>query len=326
MIWKLCTYVAISLFLFGCNGLTQMQDTISKFDQGAHSVATGQMKFFRQVQIADCNDQFYSNAFEWSTKQTDKLDLSGNCSPTILDDKQIKDRQALMDSITLYVDKIQTLATSDTNKTLDSNSQNLATQLNGLAKTHGFTNISLAAGVEAAIVAITEMALDQRKFNDITSAAKEMSPSLIKIVDSLKFENNVYSIALAGKVDHVQIQLKTAIAEARKASAWESNKAAEDEEKTTKSQKGTSARSFLDVITAREIVRSINPLGTSPLTVTKDSTDQNMDPQNVAKQLNASLDSLVNANNALVNAGTGGTIRVTCAESGTKGIFRMLVT
>jgi hypothetical protein len=148
-------YIAAVLLLAGCSGLTQMQDTISKFDQGAHSVATGQMAFFRQVQIADCNNQFYSAAFNFSIKQTEKLDLTGICEPTILDNNQIKIRQALMDSLTLYVDKIQTLATGDSNKTLDSNSQNLAGQLNGLAKSHGLgSSLSIAEGVEAAVIAI----------------------------------------------------------------------------------------------------------------------------------------------------------------------------
>lgn len=292
--------ITLIIALAGCSGLTQIQDTVSRFDQGAHSVATGQMKFFRQVQIADCNNQFYSAAFKWALNNVENLDLSGECMPSILDDKQIKNRQALMDSITLYVDTIQALATNDNNKTLDSNSQNLAARLNGMARSHGFANISLAAEAEAAVIAITEMALDQRKFKDITSAATAMSSSLLNIVENLKAENSTYAISMAGKMDQIQIQLKTALVEARNASAWEAKEAV--------GIKGTSARSFLDVITAREILRSINPLGASPLTATQGSADRNLDPLNVAKELNMSLDSLVNANNALANAGTGGAI------------------
>jgi hypothetical protein len=287
MIKKIGMYTVISCALTGCNGLTQMQDTISKFDQGAHSVSTGQMAFFRQVQIADCNDQFYSAAFDYSIKQTDRLDLTGKCTPTILDSKQIKSRQALMDSITLYVDKIQTLATSDSNKTLDTNSQNLANQLNGVAKSHGFANLSVASDVEAAVIAITEMALDQRKFKDIASAANAMNPYLVNLVNALKFENNTFAIGMASKMDHMQIQLKAAVSESRK---------------------DTNVRSFLDVLVARDIIRSMNPLGASPLSVAEGSADPGLDPQNVAIQLNASLDALVNANDALINAGTGGVI------------------
>lgn len=282
-----CISIAIGLVLAGCSGLTQMQDTISKFDQGTHSVATGQMTFFRQVQIADCNNQFYSAAFKFSTKQTDVLDLTGKCVPTILDEKQIKSRQALMNSITLYVDKIQTLATGDINKTLDTNSQNLAKQLNGVAKTHGFADLSTASKVEADVIAITEMALDQRKFKDIKDAANTINPSIVEIVNTLKDENSTFAIGMASKMDQIQIQLKAAVSEARNE---------------------TGVRSFLDVITAREIIRNINPLGASPLTVAEGNADPSIDPQNVAKQLNASLDSLVNANEALANAGTGGII------------------
>jgi hypothetical protein len=273
--------------LAGCSGLTQMQDTVSKFDQGAHSVATGQMSYFRQVQIADCNNQFYSAAFNFSIRQTNDLDLTGKCIPTILDNTEIEIRQALMDSITLYVDKIQTLATNDSNKALDANSQNLATKLNGVAKSHGFTNLSAAAEIEAAVIAISEMALDQRKFNEISTAANTMNPPLIKIVNALKSENNKYAIGMASKMGQIQIQLKAAISDSRDK---------------------TNVRSFIDIISAREIIRAINPLGASPLAVAEGNADPKLDPQNVAKQLNASLDSLVNANNALANAGTGGAI------------------
>jgi hypothetical protein len=42
-----------------CGGLKQIQDTIARFDQGAHSVSTAEMNFFRAVQTADCTNQFY---------------------------------------------------------------------------------------------------------------------------------------------------------------------------------------------------------------------------------------------------------------------------
>lgn len=312
-------YIAAVLLLAGCSGLTQMQDTISKFDQGAHSVATGQMAFFRQVQIADCNNQFYSAAFNFSIKQTEKLDLTGTCEPTILDNNQIKIRQALMDSLTLYVDKIQTLATGDSNKTLDTNSQNLAGQLNGLAKSHGFgSSLSIAQGVEAAVIAITEMALDQRKFNDLKSAASAMNPYFLKVIDSLKAENNNFAIGMASKMEQIEIPLHTAVAVARDNAVKACQDECDQSGKKNGSKSNSSeciqncnysgARSFLDVITAREVVRSINPLGASPVSVAEGNADPKLDPRNVAKQLNASLDALANANDALANAGTGGVI------------------
>ena len=39
-------FIVAAVFAFsGCAGLTQMQDTVTKFDQGAHSVSTAQMSF-----------------------------------------------------------------------------------------------------------------------------------------------------------------------------------------------------------------------------------------------------------------------------------------
>ncbi len=280
--------VLTMLALAGCSGLTQMQDTVSKFDQGVHFVATGQMAFFRQVQAADCANQFYSAAFLFSTKQTNTLDLTGTCSPTILNDKQIQSRQVLMDSLTLYVDKIQALATNDNNKSLDTNSQNLAGQLNTLAKAHSLSSgLSAAKDVEAAVIGIAEMAMDQRRFDDIRQAAKAMSPHVTILVETLKTENTIFAEGLASKIGAIEPQLHAAVLTARN-----------DE----------GARSFLDVIAAREIVRSINPLGVSPVSATPGAADPKLDPQNIAKQLNAALDSVKNSNDALAKAGTGGIV------------------
>jgi hypothetical protein len=312
-------YLSCILAIFaldGCAGLTQMQDTISKFDQGAHSVATGQMAYFREVQAADCNNQFYTAAYNFSINQSNNLDLSGRCNPTVLDSDQIKIRQALMDSLTLYVDKIQTLSTSDDNKTLDANSKDLALQVNGIAKSHGFASgLSLADGVEAAVISITEMALDQRRFKDIKGAAAAMNPHVRRVVEALKAENTAYAITMASKMNALEPELHTALLEARNTpiqACQESCKRQHHKGAALNScMKGCSyagARSLLDVIAAREVIRTVNPLGASPVSIAEGSEDVKLDPANVAVRLNAALDALANANDALANAGTGGTI------------------
>ncbi len=286
---KRFVFVVMLLALAGCAGLTEIQNGLSQFDQGAHSVSTAQMGFFHQVQVADCNNQFYGNAYDFATGKGDKLNLAANCSPTLLTTKQIETRQKLMDSLTLYADKLQALGTNDDNKTLDTNSQDLAKNLNSFAKDKSVSKIGLkvADGVEAAIVAIAEMALDQRRYADIKKAASAMQPHILKITESLKQENTVFAEGLGSKVDQIQIQLRSALLASRT------------------SQK---ERSFLDVLAAREIVRSTNPLGASPISAPSDSDDPKLDPRNVAKQMNASLDALANANDALATAGTGGFI------------------
>jgi len=290
MLTRLQICVVTAFVLAGCSGLTQMQDAVTKFDLGAHAVATGQMAYFQEVQTADCSYQFYQSAdlFARNVPGT-SLALNGNCTPIVLDDKQIKGRQALMDSITLYADKIQALATDDNNKTLDTNSQNLAGQINTLAKAHGLPSsaLSLSGDVEAAVVGIAEMVLDQRRYSDIRGAAQNMGPYLSKVIELLKSENLASSAVLDSKIDGVEIILRLALAEA---------------------QKKEGPRSFFDVITARNILRSVNPLGAPPLTTTNATADPALDPQNVAKQLNAALDAVVNSNNALAQTGTGGVV------------------
>jgi hypothetical protein len=243
------------------------------------------MAFFREVQAADCANQFYTAAYSFAINGADALDLSGQCEPSILDSKQIKARQALMDSLTLYVDKIQALAASDDNKTLDSNSTKLAGQLKGLAVTHALMSGSMAQDVEAAVIGVAEMALDQKKFTDIKNAATAMAPNISKIVEALKTENKGFAEGIASKTGQIEGQLKLALVSARKKDG---------------------PRSLLDVIAARDIVRSVNPLGATLPAVAAADPDPKADPRNVAKQLNAALDALVNSNDALAGAGTGG--------------------
>lgn len=283
--------VLLALLISGCSGLTQIQDTISRFDQGTHSVATGEMAYFRAVQTADCENQFYRQAYNFSQHLGDTVNLSGTCTPTILDDNQITVRQALVDSITSYVDKIQALATSDDNKQLDANSEDLANKTNALAKQHPFsglsfvTNDQIAQDVEAAIIGLTEMALDQRRFSDIREAAKAMDPKLTIIVKALENENTNFAQGIASKVSAIQPELRNAILDARRQ---------------------RKATSILDVIAARDIVRSVDPFGAEPVAQTTGSASANQDPGYIASQLNKGLESMLAANSALANAGVGG--------------------
>jgi hypothetical protein len=284
---KLLLSIIAVATIAGCAGLSQIQDTITKFDQGVHSTSTAQMNFFRAVQVADCTNQFYKQAFSYATGKKDNFDLTGVCTPTILTDDQIKIRQALMDAITLYADKMATLATSDDNKMLDSNSQNLAGTLNSMAKTHGFTNLSVASGVEAAIIAIANMKIDQMRFSAIKKSATEMQQHLESVVNSLKAENTNFAVGLASNIAAIELELRPIVA-------------------STHKQRGT--MSFFDVVESRRIMQSVNPFSLVPIAETGGAADPKADAQNVALQLNAALDAVLTANNAIANAGTGGII------------------
>src|SRR5580698_1882225 len=83
----------IGLGLAGCSTVAryaQVEDTISKFDQGVHTVNVSQMALLRQVRTADCTRNLYQQAFQFATAQQDPathrysqvtLDLVPACAP-----------------------------------------------------------------------------------------------------------------------------------------------------------------------------------------------------------------------------------------------------
>lgn len=285
--WRSFVGILMGLSLAGCPGLSMMQQSILQFDQGAHSLSTSEMNYFIAVQSVDCTAGFYLQAINWANGPGSNFDISGVCTPTILTDAQIKTRQALMDALTLYADKMAALASPDSNKALDANSQKLAENLNALAKQQKFSDLSLASSVEAAIIAISEMALDQKKFKEIKTAAKEMNPHLTAVVSALEIENNVFAQGIGSKLDSIEMNLRPLVASQTKSDPMSR---------------------LMDVVEARHIMQTANPFGTVPLTKTEGAADPSKDPNNVALRLNKALDSMLNANKAIANAGTGGII------------------
>jgi hypothetical protein len=261
-------------------GLTQMQDTVTKFDQGAHAAGTAEMSLLHQVQAAECSRNFYAQAFSFATAQKDKktkkypvvpLDLTAACTHQELTDAQLEIRQKLMDTITLYADAIQTLANGTDDTNLSKNSQSLASNIQGLAKQQGFTAVTATdtAALNAAVVTITSLILDHTKYKEIKDAASSVQPGLTTVVAQLKAENLSDAEGLASKAGSVTNEFYTALLSAR-------------------DQRGPA--SFLDVVQAHMALQSI--VIASP---------------NVA-QLNDTLDALVAANEALARATNGGAI------------------
>ncbi|MGA2223597.1 MAG: hypothetical protein ABSH41_04045 [Syntrophobacteraceae bacterium] len=279
--WRGVLFALVGVSLAGCAGLTQIEDTITKYDQGAHSVSAAEMNFFKSVQTVDCTSQFYLQAIGWANGTEHNFYINGICTPTILTDDQIKTRQALMDAITLYADKMAALASRDDSKTLDTNSQKLASNINNMAKQHQFSALPVAADVEAAIIGISDMVLDQKKFAEIKKAARDMQPDLQTVVMTLQKENIIFAQGIASKIDRIEAALRPLVA----------------------AEKQRGMVSFLDLLEARRILQSANPFSTTSL-----AADPDKDPQNVALQLNKALDAVLNANKAIASAGTGGII------------------
>jgi len=272
------------LALTGCSGMNRLQGPIVKFDESVHSLAMTQMGFFHAVQSADCNQQFYTKAYEYALHDKGSFDLAGACQPAILDDEQLRLRQALMDSIVLYADKMTALAVNDDNKALNANSEKLAGRLAAVAHQGGFASATVASGVGAAVAAIAELALDQRRFEKVKDAAAAMEPHLAAVVAALQTENTTFAYGIAGKTGRIEGYLREQVA-------------------STHQKRG--GESFWDVVAARRIVQSANPFGISAAGA-PGSLDPQREPEYVAGQLNAALDGVISANRAIARAGTGG--------------------
>lgn len=115
-----------------------------------------------RLQTADCRQQFYKQAFSFATATKDKkthkypavsLDLTPSCTPQELTNTQLQIRQKLIDTITLYADAIQTLANGTDDTDLSKNSQDLARNIQGIAKQQGFTAVTASdtAAVNTAV-------------------------------------------------------------------------------------------------------------------------------------------------------------------------------
>jgi hypothetical protein len=316
-----------------CAGLTQLQASLGDFDKGAHEVATSEMSFLRAAQSADCTKQFYQGAILWALDaHAGELDLSKHCTPVSVSTTQIQTRQALLNAITLYADKISALAADGQDKALDAGARTMAGRLEGLsaAKLPGLGGLSLgdklptrfsgdvAAGVAAAIDEMAQMALDRKRYKDIKDAAGQMQPHLALVVAALQAENALYAQSIASSLGDIQQNLQLFLKESRDArvrlvarskASYELLVAGKPSDLSDQKLEGNIALlSFADVVTARQILRDANPFGDVGLIVPAGADEASKDAQSLAARVNGSLDALLRANDAIANAGNGGII------------------
>jgi hypothetical protein len=210
---------ATVMALTGCAGLTQIQDTITKFDQGAHAVSTLELAFLRAAQTADCNYQFYTQALAFASDEspTPKTALitGAPCVPDELTNADILVRQKLLSAVALYADQIQAVASGGADKTLATDGQAAASDFNKFLKSPEISkaiHTSISADVEAAVVALFGMVMDAKELNDIKKAAGDQSANLASIVDLLKQENTEVATNMTAKARTISVILDTSIA------------------------------------------------------------------------------------------------------------------
>ncbi len=266
--------IAVLLGIAGCSGLTQVQHTISKFDQGAHSVSTSEMAFLQSTQKADCNYQFYTAAFEYANNPArvpkTPLNLEAPCAPDVMPNQDIATRQKVMNAVTLYADQLQAIASTGTDKTLSANAQKTATDLNKLATSQGLLTSTgpIAADVESAIAGLARMVLAGQQLQDIKQAASAQSGNLATVVNYLTKENTQLAMNMNDKAAAFANMLNATIRQEKK---------------------NGDRHLLLDILAARRLL-------------------QNSNKTRSTQHLNASLDSLVSANDAIAKDGTGGVV------------------
>ena len=282
MIKRVLGTALLTSILAACAGITLMQDSLSKLDQSTHDLATVQESYWTDLQAADCQYQsLESVARYYAAPATSGVPLSSTCKATILTDDQVELRKNLTGALVLYVDKLQAIGTDDSDKNLTSNSESLAAAIKKAAPS---VNAN-ATGVEAALIAISELALDQRRFGDIKSAAIAMNPSISSIVQTLKNENQLFLEGYKTKSGGSEIAIRTILA----------------------AESPRNAPSLSDLLQARTLF---------------EASSNSIDEARV-KKLNAALDALASANEALAKSSTGGlrasindlTVRVRSARS-----------
>jgi hypothetical protein len=277
---------ALALTLAGCTtiGITQLQDTVGKFDQAAHSTASAEMAFLSSVQAIDEQTQFYQAAFAYATNKEPNFDVTGDFKSTLLTADQIATRKALMDSLTLYADKMQAIACGDDDKQLDAHSQSLATNLIGLAGAKKIPTGSqgLDRAVETAVDAIARLALDRLRASDLRKTAADMQPHLETIVTALQQENDVLGKTVIGNLGQIEIELRAMVAM--------SHQRAPDD----------AAATFFAIMQSRRLLTDTNALMAYPGNSTVPVKGE------IAKPINDTLSAILNGNEAIAKRGTGG--------------------
>lgn len=279
--------------LSGCSGLTQMQDSLTKFDDGAHAVALAQMRFVDGAHRLGCEQQFYQRARDFASSANAPLDLRARCTAAgnIISSAQMRTRQQLFDAITLYADQLQALGAPDDDKALSGHLQSAAADLNQLATDRGLVaaDATLPGNVETAVAALTRLVIDHRRQADIKAAAQSQQANLALIVATLKQEN----LLLASGIDSAIGMMRASLT---------------DELLANRERQGDTV--FVDVLLARAHLQAMQAYGQSGI---DDSIDDSVDITSPAllrdaqvARLNLALDGLVAANDALAGADSGG--------------------
>lgn len=210
--------MGFTCILAGCISF-QTRQTAAQFDDAVHTAAASERALFREVQAADCNDQFYREAFRVAGFGAEapalaQLDLTGaHCTHGELTDEELAIREKLLGTLTLYADAIRALSDGQSDAELDSKEKTAAGDIKSLAAAGKFGALekSGAAGLDAAVSAVLRVSTDRRDQRDVESAAGGVQNGLALLVQALQMENDADVKGLASKYGSVSNELYAAL-------------------------------------------------------------------------------------------------------------------
>jgi hypothetical protein len=255
--------------LAGCAGFSQVQDTVAKFDQGAHTVSTSEMAFLHAGQSADCEYQFYSTALNFvsdpSPRPAVPLVTGASCEPQVLNDQDIAIRQKLMNALVLYADQLQAIASGGADKSLATDGQSAAGDFNSFLKSDKrlkAMHTSVGADVEAAVNSLLGMVMDAEQLKDIKQAASQEAANLATVVGLLKTENTQLALNMNAKATEISLILDTTLAFIKQTGVITE---ATDPTRNGRYQivRVNDYGLMFDIVQARSIIDSVNALGSA---------------------------------------------------------------
>jgi hypothetical protein len=152
---------------------------------------------------------------------------------------------------------------------------------------------SITSNVEAAVIALANMVLDQTRAHDIRKAAAAHQADLNIVVKTLKDENVSIASGIDDYIREMRANLITSLAYARQT-------------------QGSAV--FFETLRVREYLHALAPFsrsGDDDSTESKDPSgpnphDPDLNAANAVTQLNEALESLLMANHAIATSGNGG--------------------
>jgi|GEM_PF-6710552 hypothetical protein len=197
---RVLSLLLVLFSLTACAGLRTIQGPVSQFSQSTEVAVAAEKTFLDSVNAlyARANEDKQREEYlknPASLKELKQLDVA---DPAI-SENELSVFQSLLDGLKLYGQKLAALATNDTNKQLDENSQKLATTLlsfNKDALSH-LTKPPPEQDIAVGITGLNELAklvLDNILYKDIKNAANSMRKNLENVVKLLKELNTNYSV------------------------------------------------------------------------------------------------------------------------------------